>query len=224
MKNKNFVPDKKIHTPISPPYITSILKSKKGTKEIYPIFNKNTDEPTAKARWQSILDIDNDSWPDIYNSPFKSTKSTQLQWLQIRINHNILPTRKYLHRIKATDSPNCMICPEVETVVHMLWLCPETKHFLIQFLEMLSGKNITLKLNQKQFILNIGINLECDLSLCLILKEYIFTSKFHKKPLMVSVALHRFKQHYKSLKYSAVKANKFNIFSQNWNKYNNILE
>lgn len=210
--------------PLFPYYITLLMSSKKGTKDVYPIFNNNSDVPTAKYKWQNMYDMDEATWIQIFLSPFNSTKSTRLQWLQIRINNNILPTKRYLFKIKANDTPNCYTCQENETISHMLWHCPETKTFLRNIQEYLLERNITTKFYEQSFIFNIGNSSHSDLTFYLKLKEYIFTSKFHNKPLHVSVAIHRFKQHYQILKCIETNINnKKDDFNKEWTKYDNIL-
>ena len=48
--------------------------------------------------------------------------------IQTRINHRLLPTKKYLHNMKLAQSPNCNFCQEEETISHMLWECQESNH------------------------------------------------------------------------------------------------
>ena len=72
--------------------------------QFYNILNKNNDKPTSKSKWENIYDIEEDTWKDIYSSPFKLNVGTNLQWFQTRINHRLLPTKKYLYTINA--SPN----------------------------------------------------------------------------------------------------------------------
>ena len=43
-----------------------------------------------------LYNIEDETWEDIYSTPFKITTDTSLQWFQYRINHRLIPTRKYL--------------------------------------------------------------------------------------------------------------------------------
>ena len=55
------------------------------------ILKKNEDKPTSQQKWETIYNIEKETWKNIYDAPFQSFISTKLQWFQIRINHRILP-------------------------------------------------------------------------------------------------------------------------------------
>ena len=167
IKSKHLILNQKLQSPFIPNNIEPIIKSKKGTHDLYSILNCNSDEPTSKYRWQTLYDIDEATWFEIFLSPFKSSNSTSLRWLQIRINHNILPTKKYLYKIKATNNPNCETCNEVETITHMFWRCPETRTFLIKLQDYLLTSKIDIRFNEKSFIFIIGKATQGDLTLFL---------------------------------------------------------
>jgi len=42
----------------------------------------------------------------IYSCPFLTTKDNKLLWLQYRINHNILATKSFLHKIGLSHNNN----------------------------------------------------------------------------------------------------------------------
>ena len=94
--------------------------------------NKNCEVPTSKNKWENQYNLEDNAWKEIYYSPFKHSIGTQLQWFQVRINHRLLPTKSYLYKIKVTDSPRCTTCNQEETLVHMLWTCPQTRFFIQQ--------------------------------------------------------------------------------------------
>ena len=210
--------------PIIPSTIALITKSTKGTKEFYNIFNANTDIPTSKSKWKNLYDIDQMTWSEIYLSPFRSTNSTALQWFQIRINHNILPTKKYLYKIKATVDPFCHTCKEEENITHLLWSCPATQTFLKQIQDYLQRNGITHKFTERSFIFNIDCLSAEELNFNLKLKQYIFVNKYHKKPLSYIAAINKIKYQYEPLKHIAFRNNKIDSFMKKWDKYANILE
>jgi len=226
MRTRQIHLSNKIQSPTLPFHIATIIKSKKGTNDLYTLLNQNDSVPTAQIKWQQLYDIDDSTWAEIFNSPFNITKSTALQWLQVRINHNILPTKNYLFKIKATNSPLCNDCEADETISHMFWHCRETQKFLKQVKHLLNQNGIQYDLNETSFLFNVntGIFHESDLIFNLKLKEYIFTSKFHKKPLYISAAINRFIYYYKSLEYLNRKNNKCNMFNKQWENYKTIIE
>ena len=225
MKVSNLtITNNNIQYPVIPNNISLIVKSKRGTKDFYNILNQNDDIPTSKKKWESIYDLDHSTWTEICMSPFRSTNSTALQWLQLRINHNILPTKKYLFKIKVREDPYCAICDEEEDIVHMLWSCPETQTFLQQVQSYLSANDICCRYNEKSFIFNIGSVSTGELEFNLKLKQYIFSTKFHNKCLSHVAAINKIKSHYEPLKYLAQKNKNKESFLKQWKKYNNMLE
>ena len=97
---------KKLQQSILPTYLTVFVIPNKGCKEFYNILNKNNDKPTSQSKCENIYDIEEDTWKDIYSSPFKLNVGTNLQWFQTRINHRLLPTKKYLYTINARYPDN----------------------------------------------------------------------------------------------------------------------
>ena len=52
------------------------MKNKKGSKDMYKIFNHNTETATGSVTLNKITDFDDNAWNDIYLWPFKRTKIT----------------------------------------------------------------------------------------------------------------------------------------------------
>ena len=66
--------------------------------------------------------------------PFLMTQEVKLQMFQLKIIHNILPTRRSLFRAKLSDSDSCRACQtEIETLPHMLFRCNITSAFWMAF-------------------------------------------------------------------------------------------
>ena len=105
----------------------------------------------------------------------------------------------------------------------MLWHCPETRRFLIHVQEYLLERNTDIRFNEISFIFNIGKATQGDLTFYLKLKEYIFTSKFHKKTHSTSVAINRFIQHYTLLKHQYTVNEKGKTFNKDWEKYQHLF-
>ena len=67
---------------------------------------------------------------NVYMMPFLVTQEVKLQMFQLKILHNILPTRRSLFRARLSDSDSCRACQtEVETLPHMLFQCDITSAF-----------------------------------------------------------------------------------------------
>ena len=112
-------------------------------------------------------------------APFKITKCTKLRWFQTCINHKILATNKFLYQIKTIDSPNCSFCStNEESIEHLFWKCSKTQQFLKEVTEKFQEMNISLILNESNFILgNFPPNTSNTLSIfnacCKVLHQYV---------------------------------------------------
>ena len=171
-----------------------------------------------------MYQIEQETWNNIYNAPFKTQYSSMLRWFQVRINHRILPTRKYLNTIKIKDSPLCLYCHQVETLTHMLWHCEATQKLLQTIKEWLISYNINIPFVEELFIFNIGnMFSEADLLFILELKYYIFSAKRLESTLSVVAFKNRITNTYLSLKYIANKNHQMVKFEKVWKKYKNLF-
>ncbi|XP_053387493.1 uncharacterized protein LOC128551109 [Mercenaria mercenaria] len=201
----------KLTYPIRPPIINLFFKSTKGCSDFYNILNKNNDVPTSKGKWDNTYNIENETWKEIYQSPFNLPVSSLLQWFQYRINHRILSTKSYLYKIKIIDSPLCTSCNLTvdETITHMLWSCPETKK------SMLHSKNIQFNLSEELYIFNIGKRYNIGtLILILETKYYIFSSKRLGIPLSIKAFKNRIRWSFTAYEHIAKKTNRLDTFEK----------
>ena len=60
----------KLSYPIRPSVINLFFKNTKGCSDFYNILNKNNDSPTSKSKWESVYNIEDETWKEIYQSPF----------------------------------------------------------------------------------------------------------------------------------------------------------
>ena len=81
---------------------------------MYNILNRSSDEATGKKTWNKTYQFEDESWRKIFLWPFSITKDTALQWYQTRINHHILATNQFLHKIKYIDNASCSFCADQE--------------------------------------------------------------------------------------------------------------
>ena len=215
---------KKLKMPFIPMNISLLIKSKKGGKDFYIIFNRNNHKPTSQLKWENAYNIEHENWKAIFSSPFNSSLGTKLQWFQVRINHRILPTRKYLHTIKYVQNPNCNYCGEEETISHMLWTCQESQSIITQLTKYLNDKNIGLNITEELFIFNIGnIYSSADLQIFTIIKHYIYSAKRLNQPLSLTTLLKKIKYCHMLEQHTATKNNCLNKFEEKWSKYNELF-
>ena len=225
--NKNNITfNTKCISPIQPSIFSCITKSKRGCQDIYKILNNNKDEPTSKLKWQQIYTIDEQTWDKIFNSPFSNKLSSQQQWLQTRINHRILPCKKYLHTLKLIENSSCSSCDQEETLIHMLWTCPATQSFLNKIKTWFSAINVKCSFNERSFIFNtnIGTNMsKTELAIVIEIKYYIFSTKRLNGTLSTTAFKNRLKYTLLALKEIATQNGNLDSFKAQWNILYNIL-
>ena len=59
-----------------PANIHLLIKSKKGGKDFYAILNHNLDTPTSQHKWNSVYNIEEETWKAIYSFPLKLSLGT----------------------------------------------------------------------------------------------------------------------------------------------------
>jgi len=127
---------------------------------------------------------------DLFILPWKVTIDSRLRWLQFRINHRILPTNKWLHKIGLIESPYCTRCNLIiETIDHLFIYCPEVDNFWQQFLHKWSELFDTISILEKCFgLLNDDIeNWQVKNQLLMIARRYIYMCKYSGSSLSISV-------------------------------------
>ena len=215
----------KLKLPFIPVNIHLFIKSKQRGKDFYTVLNRNSDKPTSQAKWEIIYNVEQETWKVIYASPFHFHIGTKLQWFQTRINHRLLPTKKYLHNMKLVQSPNCNFCQEEETISHMLWECQESQSLIRQFIRWINNKNIDLTFTEELYIFNIGnTHSAADLQIFMIIKHYIYSAKRLNQPLSLIALQNKIKYFYLLQQHTATKNNCLDKFENEWCKYKALLQ
>lgn len=126
---------------INQPYISkfalSLVKCKKGCKNIYDLFIKQMNvKPTSQRKWEQklVLNFDDIWWKNCNSCIFETTKDIKLRWFQYRISHRILSTNVFLVKIGLANNELCSFCKEVpETLEHLFWYCNIVTQFWKKF-------------------------------------------------------------------------------------------
>jgi hypothetical protein len=90
--------------------------------------NKNT-PPTSKKRWIDLYDdmnLDDELWQMIYETPFKITKNVKILMVQYKLIHRILAVNHNLKKWKRIDDDQCEVCGKCDTLEHFIYECPDT--------------------------------------------------------------------------------------------------
>ena len=148
-----------------------------------------------------------------------------MQWFQTRINHRILPTKKYLYNIKYVPSPRCSFCKEEETINHMLWQCQESQNLIGDFKRWLNNNNINLTFVEELFIFNIGkAYSSAVLHIFVIVKYYIYAAKRTNHPLSIIALQNKLKYFYKLMQHTATRKGSLDKFENTWTKYKDLID
>lgn len=216
---------RKLCNPFIPNTLRIILNNKKGSKDIYNVLNRNNIIPTAQEKLTKIYKLSHDQWHKIYMLPFVVTKNTKLQWLQFRVNHNILVTNHILGKIKILDSQTCSFCHnQDETIEHILWDCPTIQKFLNEIESWFKDKNVSDFQSFSKTQIRFGDTENACRGnafnfILLIIKYYIYTQRCLKKSLSLCVFKTKLKDMYQTEKMISVKKQIFNEFQSNWRKF-----
>jgi hypothetical protein len=70
----------------------------------------------------------------LFSYSFRQTINSKLQWLQFRINNNILTTNSCLSKIGKIDLRLCPLCKNSnETIFYLLWDSPKVQDLIHSF-------------------------------------------------------------------------------------------
>jgi hypothetical protein len=68
----------KLNGPLIPNIIKIVMKSQKGSKDMYHILDSNSIKSKCEEKWREALNVIL-NWKEIYRLPFITTKSSKLQ-------------------------------------------------------------------------------------------------------------------------------------------------
>ena len=218
--------NEKLQNPIVPFGLHIYMRNKKGTKDMYKILNSNNETPAGKIAWKKIFNFSEEEWKKIYKWPFEITNNTTLQWFQSRINHNILATNKYLHKIKLINNPTCSFCTkEPETVEHLLWDCEHTQKILYDFKDWCESNNTSINLQKQSFLFGVLDNKTSivEQQILLEIKYYIYFCRCTKAKLNVTALKCKLKLLYCTNERIAILENKYEQFVNSWENFSHAI-
>ena len=212
--------------PVIPHIVSTLLKHKKGSQNIYTVLNQNKDEPTGKIKWNQKYNIEEKSWQHIFQAPFEIAKCTKLRWFQTTINHRIYTTNKLLFQMNLITSPNCSFCGNTdETIDHLFWKCPKTQSFIRDMKSRFQENSIMLPLDEETFILgNFSPNVSNTLQfLMLVAKYYIGINRSSKRLLNFPEYRINVLSLFQSLRAMALQNSNLQEFLQTWQKFKKVF-
>ena len=105
------------------------LKSK--SKMYYDLFiQTNYNIPNSLLKWTNLLQINEQVYYNSYTLHKAACRETKLLAFQYKVIHSVIPTKRNLYNWKILDNDTCFYCSQVDTVLHCLWECRESKKWL----------------------------------------------------------------------------------------------
>ena len=135
-------------------------------------------KPAAVSRWE-YYGVRPESWREVYEIPYKCTRSTRLQSLHFRITNRYIPTRRYLCTRGVIGSPRCLKCFEIDDFEHFFFGCSDVKTIWDKIISQLKSKySLPNSFNTYQSVILGNPAAPPIVNLILLLtKQYIVNSK-----------------------------------------------
>ena len=86
--------------------------------------------PTSKKRWIDLyndMDVDENYWQLIYETPFQITKNVKVLMVQYKIINRILAVNHNLKKWKRIEISTCELFNNEDTIEHFLYECEYTQ-------------------------------------------------------------------------------------------------
>ena len=200
-----------------------------GNKFVKELFQKVNDIPTASIKWNT--EFNNLNWKIIFTHSIKISPDPKLKWFQARINHRILPTKKYLHLCKLTHSPLCVFCNRhVETLNHLFWDCNFVQSFWKDFIKTIQEKCThcdRLNLSEELILFGKSENVYTDKaidSILLYAKYFVYKCKLQERRPLIDQCISELKHRVTIEKVLASRTGKLCSFKDKWKLYADIFD
>ena len=145
----------------------------------------------------------------------------QLKWLQYQIVRNSLQTNYIVNHFKPNISKLCSYCLDsdsLEVISHLFWLCPYVNNFIKIIIIFINQEAFEYKPTKEQFLFGF-LDLKSYAPgnfISLVLKKYIWSSKFRSTNLSLVGFKAFLKDYLYDLKYYFECKNMHDLFNE-WN-------
>ena len=218
--------------PQQPKWISVLLKQKKGCGHIYKILRNNNNDVSIQVsciqKWNREFDmaLDDRMWKEIFLIPYRATVETKLREFQLKIIHRIIPTRKFLHKIKFVDDDKCCFCQtNIEDISHLFFGCENVKILW----EDLKGWLISLSFTNmiwtaKDILLGVVGENPIINHIIIITKYFIYRASIVKSELLFTNLINCIYSYYKVEKLISKRQNSMNKFLDKWSSFTEVFE
>ena len=203
------------------------------TKTFYSVLTNNAVQPPCIGKWEETYIDSSFNWKKIFLQPFTTTIDNQLRWFQLRVLHRRIPTKRFLHLCKISESPLCPFCiNQEESIIHMLWSCPLSQQFWSNLNALINEKcqhAINFVCNETLVIFGLSQEVVTDSIMDFVLllaKFYLYKSKIQNKAPNIKAFTRLLRDRYTIEKYRhvVIGQQEINKFCHSWLPYQALLE
>ena len=213
--------------PLRPILIDIAMSTTKGCSTYCKFLSKkaslNSKMNVREAKWHDELGTTYSIyfWDKVRLLCSKIDFDNQLKWLQFQIIRNSLQTNYIVNHFKPNVLKHCSYCKNPnfdELVSHLFWFCPYVSQFLRDIVAFIDTSDIDFNPTKEQFLF--GNDKFQPYSpqnfICLVLKKYIWRTKFKTTTLTLVGFKPQLKNYLCDLKYMFQYKNHANQFDE-WN-------
>ena len=206
-----------------------IMKSLKGSKDIYAALTCKTIVPTSQPKWEQVFGNTHLDWKLIYSIPAKCCHNTKMHWFQIRIVHRIIATNDLLLKMKLRQNNLCSFCNlDHEKIEHLFWHCHVVNQFWDSMEQWIFDKcHYMVNFNKHRAIFGIPSTSAAmqPLNYILILtRHYIYTCQINSSNLNIPAWKNYVNKFLETEKLIAIKNNTYDKLKTHWVKWLEIFE
>ena len=160
----------------------------------------------TESKWHEELGyiLSVDTWDKIWKLTKSRILSNKAKWLQIQINHFVLPTNYSVSKYRVLQPPWCSFCSDnnhLERLPFLLWHCPVVQDFWRTVVRFLKNFEPNIILGEKEIIFgDIKNGPESVVNTVLALSEmFLWAQKFTSKRLDSAQYINYLKRELKSI-------------------------
>ena len=217
--------------PIKPLLIDIAMSCKKGCSSYYKLLTKKDSltngNQNRENKWHTELNLlfSTDFWENSRKLCASIEYDNQLKWLNYQIIRNCLQTNYIVSHFKPNVSPVCSYCRNpnsLEKISHLFYFCPVVNDFLVDVCDLICSTGFNYAPTMRQFIFGFHDKAyhQPENYISLIIKKYIWTTKFKSATLIMAGFKGLMKTYLSDLKFIFVKKDA----PEKFNEWNTIVD
>ena len=175
----------RICEPFVMPYISPIVRDKKGCKSIYKLLiGKKDSVKTIATKWgkNSFNLLDHTKIPDFNKMIFRFTMDIRLKYFQYKVFNRIVFLNDVLFKLNITNTEFCTFCNTgKETVEHFFYFCTFSRNIWSKVEKWISSPMFTLNLTPQSILFGYKEKRNDALNcITVLVKQQLFYSRLNK--------------------------------------------